>query len=134
LQGILELAETEEEVELILDQLNLKGSNVVTDGVWNELMEMETDPQPQHGFASKSAVASAVGSSRGRSNDTATAPTSDSTWSVVNAFETPKLGYEAMRRQFYVEEKQYSLFGTAQDKVRRAPVLSPPPSLFSSLG
>jgi hypothetical protein len=36
---------------------------------------------------------------------------------VVNAFQTPKLLFEVMRKQFYVEDKRQSLFGTAEDKV-----------------
>ena len=36
---------------------------------------------------------------------------------VVNAFETPKLVYETMRKQFRVVETKESLFGSADDKV-----------------
>jgi len=36
---------------------------------------------------------------------------------VVNAFATPKLTYEVMRKQFLIQEKRESLFGSAEDKV-----------------
>jgi hypothetical protein len=135
LRGILELAETEDEVELILDQIGLLqgGSGVVTDDVWAELVEAEADPPhpPPRGVHGKGFAGGSSRGGGGRANDAAARKggtgliagaagdrDSSSSWSVVNAFETPKLVYEAMRKQFYVEEKRYSLFGTAQDKVR----------------
>jgi hypothetical protein len=39
-------------------------------------------------------------------------------WHVVNAFQTPRLVYLTMRKQFLVEEKNWSLLGTPEDKVR----------------
>jgi len=38
---------------------------------------------------------------------------------IVNAFQSPKLVFEVMRKNFAVDEKPRSLFGTAEDKVRR---------------
>jgi hypothetical protein len=43
-------------------------------------------------------------------------------WHVVNAFQTPRLVYLTMRKQFLVEEKNWSLLGTPEDKVRCLPV------------
>jgi hypothetical protein len=37
---------------------------------------------------------------------------------VVSAFQSPKLVYDTMRKQFHVEQKSWSLFGSAEDKVR----------------
>jgi hypothetical protein len=42
-------------------------------------------------------------------------------WHVVNAFQTPRLVYQTMRKQFLVEEKSWSLLGTPEDKVRASP-------------
>jgi len=38
-------------------------------------------------------------------------------WHVVSAFKMPRLVYQTMRKQFLVEEKSWSLFGTPEDKV-----------------
>ena len=45
-------------------------------------------------------------------------------WHVVNAFQSPRLVYLTMRKQFLVEEKNWSLLGTPEDKVRRNICLS----------
>lgn len=42
---------------------------------------------------------------------------SSSELQIINAFETPRLVYQATRRQFQVEETKKSLFGSAEDKV-----------------
>lgn len=39
---------------------------------------------------------------------------------VMNAFQTPKLVYHPMRKQFQVDQERKSLFGTAEDKVRNS--------------
>lgn len=41
-----------------------------------------------------------------------------SDFQVVNAFETPRLVYDVLRRQFRVDEKRWKIFGSAEDKVR----------------
>lgn len=118
LQGILELAESEDDVEAILDQLApsmRQSSRTVTDSIWNNLIEIETDQAE--------VPTEAYGSSRhgleSKDNDSGPMTASNTkAWAVVNAFETPKLVYEVMRKQFSVEERRYSLFGTAEDKVR----------------
>ena len=46
---------------------------------------------------------------------------SSDAWSdlkIVNAFSTPKLVYEVMRKNFTVRDSKCSLFGSAEDKVR----------------
>lgn len=43
--------------------------------------------------------------------------TSEEHLRVVSALESPRLLFQTMRRQFHVEENQWSLFGTAEDKV-----------------
>jgi len=36
---------------------------------------------------------------------------------IINAFDTPKLVFQTMRKQFQVQQKNWSLLGTAQDKI-----------------
>lgn len=41
---------------------------------------------------------------------------------VVGAFQTPRLIYDTLRKQFDVDEKPRSLFGSVEDKVRYVPL------------
>jgi hypothetical protein len=44
--------------------------------------------------------------------------TDSSNLTVVSAFDCPKLVYHNLKKNFQVQEKKWSLFGTAEDKVR----------------
>jgi DNA polymerase epsilon subunit 2 len=84
-------------IEMVLDALAqrmLPGTTLITEALWQEVVEMEDN------------VMDVI------------KPTVEATLVVLeNAFESPRLIFDSTRKAFRVEEKQFSLLGTAYDKV-----------------
>lgn len=82
----------------------------VTEQVWNEFAQIQQQQQQQQ-----------QGETKGRTKNPT--PTAEAVHvEVINAFDTPKLVFEVMRKQFQVvcrnnNGNKWSLFGTAEDKV-----------------
>lgn len=70
--------------------LRVDRNTVITESVWNEIMEASHSPT---------------------TND------KEEDFELVNAFESPRLSYDSMRKTFRVEEKQWALLGSVADKV-----------------
>jgi len=99
-------------LDLIGTKMNKKNhhtTSTITADLWEEIVhEQEVkqyDPSTTHQQQQQRSVLGAV------SGD-------DDSFRVVNAFETPRLVFEVMRRQFQVQQKNWPLLGTAEDKVR----------------
>lgn len=76
-------------------------SKILTDDIWNEYLASLEEVGPDK---------------RKTMTRTTTTTTLAEGPYVIGAFETPKLVYQVMRKQFQVEERRGSLFGSAEDK------------------
>lgn len=117
LKGILEMSaqefqgEEEEVIEYILGVVSqyMKGK-VLTKEVWDDAAANSSLAEDPKGYAPNPTASE-------RQSDIHQSERDDI--EVIGAFDTPKLTYESMRKQFKVEEKSGSLFGSADDKVCR---------------
>jgi len=108
LQGLLH--ETEDSLPELLDRIADKiakaggGGRTVTADIWQQILDEEEEEEEAHTRKKK------------KQRSTTTAATQVE---VVSAFETPKLVYQVMRKQFQVQDplqNDWSLWGSAQDK------------------
>jgi hypothetical protein len=65
-------------------------TTLITESIWNQVIE---------------------------SNRTVVSSNAQEEFEMVNAFETPRLSYDTMRKAFSVEEKNWPLLGSVSDKV-----------------
>lgn len=65
-------------------------TKLITETLWNEIMD---------------------------ANESVDAIKADEEFELVNAFNSPRLCYDSMRKTFRVEEQQWSLLGSVADKV-----------------
>jgi hypothetical protein len=108
---------TAEALSTLLDGLrpHLKGSRTVTEQVWNDWVEAS---QPVVATNHNPANSNNISKSKMPTTTTPTSSSSSLNLQVVQAFQTPKLVFQGMRRQFLVEDPSTgSLLGSAEDKV-----------------
>jgi hypothetical protein len=93
-----------EDLKAVLDVAanKIKGGRTVTEEVWQKVVEELNGEEVDDSLKPENALSS-----------------SSSGLEIVSAFHTPCIVYDTMRKQFKVEEKRRSLFGSVEDKVRR---------------
>ena len=112
---------------------HMASSRVVTNDLWKQIMlgvegvadASDEDGGPERSTAVSSkprAIAKAKPPQQQRRRQQIPRPPMqlDKDWGdlqVISAFDQPKLVYNTMRQQFRVEEKEWSLFGTSEEKV-----------------
>jgi hypothetical protein len=74
----------------------------ITESMWNQVVEKQQQQQQKINKPSKERV------------------------QFIDAFATPKLKYDVMRKQFSVEMDHWPLFGTAEDKVNACEIVNLP--------
>lgn len=106
-------------LDALQQHMKASHSRTVTVQVWNDLI----DSDASHETGTTRGSSGSSNTSTSTSTNMLAVASSAAQFSakdiqVFDAFDTPKLVFEVMRRQFQVLNQTWSLFGTAEEKVR----------------